>query len=214
MTHNVPGAFKVSGTSHEIEYLNIYILRPDNFTNVLYVEMISADIFTKTKPEQVAMKDKKASKLLYSPLFFGVTAGALAVLAQPLFKIQPPQAYGICTVCHARDLLNWLSSVLFSMKIEAADVSIYYPLLTTVGLVIGSVVSSKLNGEYRRIRSEKLLTMFVLGIIVSNVGLLIMSCPTRLVLRFAFADPYASLGLIGLIFGISIGVIVLKWRAK
>lgn len=160
------------------------------------------------------MKNKKVFKLFYAPMFFGVAAGVLAVLAQPLFNIQPPQAYGICTVCHARDLLNWLSNLLLSIKIEAADVSIHYPLLTTVGLVIGSVVSSKLNGEYRRISSEKLFPMFLLGIIVSNVGLLIMSCPTRLVLRFAFADPYASLGLVGLVFGISIGVMVLKWRAK
>jgi len=160
------------------------------------------------------MKKKKVFKLFYSPLFFGVAAGALAVLAQPLFKIQPPQAYGICTVCHARDLLNWLSSVLFSIKIEAADVSTNYPLLTTVGLVIGSLVSSKLNSEYKRISSEKLFAMFLLGIIVSNVGLLIISCPTRLVLRFAFGDPYAFLGLVGLVFGITIGVIILKWRAK
>jgi multidrug transporter EmrE-like cation transporter len=100
------------------------------------------------------------------------------------------------------------------MKIEAAEVSIHYPLLTTVGLVIGAFISSKLNSEYRRISSDKLFSMFVLGMIVSNVGLLIMSCPTRLVLRFAFGDPFAFLGLIGLVVGITIGVIVLKWRAK
>lgn len=152
--------------------------------------------------------------LSYSTLFFGVTAGVLAVLAQPLFHIQPPQAYGICTVCHARDLINWFSNVLFSIKLEAAEVAIYYPLLTTVGLVIGAFVSSKLNREYRRISSEKLVTMFFLGILVSTVGLLIMSCPTRLVLRFAFGDPYALLGLVGLVLGITLGVMVLKWRAK
>ena len=160
------------------------------------------------------MKKKKVFKLFYAPMFFGAVAGVLAVLAQPLFEIQPPQAYGMCTVCHARDLVNWLSDVLVSIQIEAADVSIYYPLLTTVGLLIGAVISSKLNGEYRRIRSEKLLTMFVLGIIVANVGLLIMSCPTRLVLRFAFADPYASLGVIGLVCGISLGLRILRWRAE
>jgi hypothetical protein len=50
--------------------------------------------------------------------------------------------------------------------------------------------------------------------LVSTVGLLIMSCPTRLILRFAFGDPYAFLGLVGLVLGITLGVMVLKWRAK
>lgn len=160
------------------------------------------------------MKKKNYVYVFSSPLFFGVIAGFLAVLAQPLLNIQPPQAYGICTVCHARDLLNWVSKLLVSVKIEAADVSLHYPLLTTVGLIMGSFVSSKLNGEYKRIRGEGLLSQFFWGILIANVGLLIMSCPTRLVLRFAFGDPYAFLGIVGLLVGISLGVLVLKWRVK
>ena len=136
------------------------------------------------------------------------------MLAQPLFNIQPPQAYGICTICHARDLLNWLSRLMVSVRMEAADVSLQYPLLTTVGLILGAFISSKLNGEYRRIRSGRLLVHFFLGLLVANAGLLIMSCPTRLVLRFAFEDPYTFLGIIGLLLGITFGVLVAKWRVK
>ena len=160
------------------------------------------------------IKNTKYAQIFSSPLFFGVIAGFLAVFAQPLFRIQPPQAYGICTICHARDLLNWVSKLLLSVKIEAADASLHYPLLTTVGLVMGAFVSSKLNGEYRRMRGERFLPQFLGGILVANVGLLIMSCPTRLVLRFAFGDPYACLGIIGLLLGITLGVLVLKWRVK
>ncbi len=156
------------------------------------------------------MKKKNFIRLFYYPIFFGIIAGVLAVLAQPLFKIQPPQAYGICTICHGRDLLNWLSGYLFSIRFESAEVSINYPLLTTIGLIIGSIISSKLNGEFRLIRTENWVKMFFLGIAISNLGLLIISCPTRLVLRFAFGDPYAFLAIIGLLIGISIGVLILK----
>jgi hypothetical protein len=160
------------------------------------------------------IKHTKYAQVFSSPLFFGVIAGVLAVLAQPLFNIQPPQAYGVCTVCHARDLLNWVSTLLLSVKIEAADVSRHYPLLTTVGLIMGAFVSSKFNGEYRRIRGERLLTQFFWGLLVANAGLLIMSCPTRLALRFAFEDPYAFFGIIGLLLGITLGVLIVKWRVK
>ncbi|MHB8280922.1 MAG: cytochrome C [Candidatus Humimicrobiaceae bacterium] len=155
---------------------------------------------------------KKKSKLLFltSPIFFGFVVGSLAVLAQPVFKIQPPQAYGICIVCHARDLLNWLSILLFKFRLDSAEATIALPLLTTVGIFFGSVLSSRLNNEYKFIKTENLIKMFFWGLLVSNFGLVIMSCPTRLVLRFAFGDPFALLSIIGLLAGISIGVIFLK----
>lgn len=153
---------------------------------------------------------KKSFNTLYSPIFFGIITGSLAVLAQPIFKIQPPQAYGICTICHGRDFLNWLSKNLFSFNFESAEVSIQYPLTTTIGIIIGSILSSKINGEFRLIKVENLFIKFFLGIAVSHFGLLIMSCPTRLVLRFAFGDPFALLAIIGLLSGITVGVMILR----
>jgi hypothetical protein len=156
------------------------------------------------------MERKRSLKVLYSPIFFGIIIGSLAVLAQPLFKIYPPQAYGICTICHGRDLLNWISENLFSLNFESAKVSIHYPLTTTIGIIIGSILSSKINGEFRFIKGETLFIKFLLGIAVSQFGLLIISCPTRLVLRFAFGDPFAFLAIVGLLSGIAIGVVLLR----
>lgn len=156
------------------------------------------------------MNRRKYLTFLYSPLFFGIFVGALAVLAQPLFKIQPPQAYGICIVCHGRDLLNWISQRIFSITLESAKVSINYPLLTTIGIISGSIISSRLNGEFNFIKIGNLPTIFFLGIAASNFGLLIISCPTRLFLRLAFGDPFALLAIVGLLAGISIGVILLR----
>jgi multidrug transporter EmrE-like cation transporter len=156
------------------------------------------------------MELKRHHHIFYSPIFFGVIAGSLAVLAQPLFKIHPPQAYGICTICHARDFLNWFSERLFSFNFESAEVSIHYPLATTIGIILGSISSSKLNGEFKFIKVENLIIKFFLGIVVSHFGLLIMSCPTRLFLRFAFGDPFSLFAIAGLLSGITFGVIILK----
>lgn len=155
-------------------------------------------------------KGKSKYNFLASPIFFGIVVGTLAVLAQVLFRIQPPEAYGICTVCHARDLLNWLSKLIFSFELDSAKATLVLPLLTTIGIFIGSFISSKLNKEYRFIKTENLIKMFFMGVLVSNFGLLIISCPTRLVLRFAFGDPFAVIAIIGLLGGIGVGVIFLK----
>ncbi len=156
------------------------------------------------------MKNKSFSKIISSPIFFGVTIGIIAVLAQPLFKIQPPQAYGICTVCHARDFLSWILKSIASIELESSIVAVNYPLLTTLGIIFGSFISSKSNKEFRFIRSENYSRMFFLGMGVSIFGLMIISCPTRLFLRFTFSDPFAFIAIIGLFFGIFIGVIIIK----
>ena len=43
-----------------------------------------------------------------SPIFFGIAVALAAIVLQVAFKDEIPLAYGICTVCHARDLLSWL----------------------------------------------------------------------------------------------------------
>ncbi len=155
-------------------------------------------------------KVSKIKKIFYNPIFFGIVAGIVAVLAQPIFKIQPPSAYGLCTVCHGRDLINWFSVKIFKFEMESAVVSINYPLLTTVGLIVGALISSKLNKEFKVLHVESLIKMFFLGLVVSIFGLIIMSCPTRLFLRFAYSDPFALIAIFGLIIGIGVGSIIIK----
>jgi hypothetical protein len=157
---------------------------------------------------------QKRIRVLYSPIFYGFIAGFLAVIAQPIFRIQPPQAYGICIVCHARDLINWIINRIFTSDFDIAEVSINFPLLTTIGIIIGAFISSKSNKEFRLIKTENPIIMFLLGALIVNFGLVIMSCPTRLVLRFSFGDPFAFLALIGLFLGIYLGVAFLRWRSK
>ena len=136
--------------------------------------------------------------------------GILAVLAQPLFKIYPPQAYGICTICHARDLLNWLLKQMFSIEFETSLLSINYPLLTTIGIILGSFLSSKKNKEFTFIKTNSYIKMFFLGMGISILGLLIISCPTRIFLRFSFSDPFAFLAIIGMFIGIYFGTILIR----
>ena len=37
----------------------------------------------------------------------GIVGGLLAVIAGALFDVRPPDAYGLCMACHARDLVDW-----------------------------------------------------------------------------------------------------------
>jgi hypothetical protein len=45
----------------------------------------------------------------FSPLSAGLVLGFGAALVQAYFKVIPPLAYGICMVCHPKDLFNWIA---------------------------------------------------------------------------------------------------------
>jgi hypothetical protein len=48
------------------------------------------------------------------------------------------------------------------------------------------------------------------GLVVMNVGLALLGCPTRLVLLSAYGDKLAFLAVIGLIMGVGIGTFLMK----
>ncbi len=48
----------------------------------------------------------------------GLIMGLGAAFIQAYLKIIPPPAYGICFVCHPKDLLNWVADHLFGTDWE------------------------------------------------------------------------------------------------
>ena len=166
------------------------------------------------KGQRRKMHESIWGKAIRSPITFGIAAGVLAVFAPPILDLKPSQAYGICTVCHARDILSWVSNALFGASFEGREGLEAMPLLTTAGLIAGAMIASKIYGEYRLGRSENYLKMLLLGLCISNIGLLIFSCPTRIVLRLAYGDPFSILSLVGLLGGIAISVGIMKWRSR
>ena len=147
-----------------------------------------------------------------SPIFFGVSVALAAIALQVAFKDEIPLAYGICTVCHARDLLSWLVNHLAKFQMDSPAFATQALVLTPVGLVAGSFVASRRTAEFKIGNPSNFVLMFLSGALVSMIGLVIMSCPTRIILRTAFGDTLGLLAAVGLFAGIALAVLVMKRR--
>ena len=45
-----------------------------------------------------------------SPIFYGIVVAVVAGVAGQWLSISPPAAYGLCSACHGRDLVDWTST--------------------------------------------------------------------------------------------------------
>lgn len=140
---------------------------------------------------------------------YGVVAGLLAVGVQVFFGVKPPPAYGICVACHTRDVVAWLSNNLVGTQWEIAPVSVIFPLLTTIGMLLGAVLAAFRHGERRPVALGRQWRSFLLGVIVMNAAIIALGCPTRLMLLSAYGDYLAVLAVAGVVVGILIGTSLL-----
>jgi hypothetical protein len=144
----------------------------------------------------------------------GLVTGALAALVQILFSVSPPPAYGICIACHARDLANWLVNAVTGSTLSVAPVSAAAPVLTVVGLVIGAFVASYSNKEFKLKTTKNPIKSFIYGFLVMVFALILGACPLRTVLRVAYGDIIAVVGLASIVAGVIISAGLLKWSAQ
>jgi len=143
----------------------------------------------------------------------GIAAALLAVVAGVFFDVRPPEAYGICMACHGRDLLNWMLNMLFHTHLTVASASAVFPVLTTIGVLLGAIVGAKTSGEFRWYSPENSLKEFVYGALVMNCALLAGGCSIRLLLRSAAGDWAGVMGFGGMVAGVVVGTVWLRWRA-
>lgn len=148
-----------------------------------------------------------------TPVTFGVTVGLLAVALEAFFTVSSPSSYGVCIACHGRDLVNWITNHLTGMSLSVAEVSLAFPLLTVVGVLIGSTLAAARHGEFRWHWPDNPLRTFVWGFLAMNSALLAAGCSIRLILRLAHGESLGLLALIGMIAGIGVTTIMMKWRA-
>lgn len=144
-----------------------------------------------------------------SAVTYGVVAGLLAVGVHVFFGVKPPPAYGICVACHTRDLVAWLSNHLVGTQWEIAPVSVTFPLLTTIGMLIGAFFAASRNGERRKVALGGHWRSFVYGMLVVNAAIVALGCPTRLLLLTAYGDMLALVAVAGLVVGILTGTMLL-----
>ena len=143
----------------------------------------------------------------------GTVAGVLAVAAGAFFEVRPPEAYGICMACHGRDLVNWTINLLAHTHLTVAPASAVFPLLTTIGVLLGAVLGSTTSGEFRWQRPESSLKTFLYGVLVMNFALLAGGCSIRLLLRTAAGEGLGLMGFAGMLAGVILGTLWLRWRA-
>ncbi|MCW4005224.1 MAG: YeeE/YedE family protein [Candidatus Bathyarchaeota archaeon] len=149
-----------------------------------------------------------------SVIVAGLVAGILAAAVQILFSVSPPPAYGVCIACHARDLVNWIVNGVAGTSLSVAPVSAAAPVLTIVGLVIGAYVASARNGEFKFKITKNPIMSFIYGFLVMIFALILGACPLRTVLRVAYFDFVALVGLGAIVAGVVISAGIIKWNAQ
>src|SRR5439155_5806152 len=124
-------------------------------------------VFTSTNREpMIGTKEIDRPKIFVTAVPMGITAGLLAVLAGAIFDVRPPEAYGICMACHARDLVNWTLNGVVRTHLDVAPASLFFPVLTPIGVLIGALIASKTSGEFRWQKPDNSVKAFLYGIFV------------------------------------------------
>jgi hypothetical protein len=156
---------------------------------------------------------KQAGAVRVTALQLGIVAGISAVIAGSLLEVRPPDAYGICMACHARDLLNWTINRAAGTHLTIAPASLVFPVLTTIGVLLGAVLGSTTSGEFRWSSPDNSLKTFVYGGVVMISALIAGGCSIRLLLRSAAGEVLGLMGFGGMVAGVTLGTLWLRWRA-
>ncbi len=149
-----------------------------------------------------------------TPFRAGLVLGIGASLVQAYFKVIPPLAYGVCMVCHPKDLFNWGADHLFNLDWSYSIASTNWPLLTVLGVLAGAFIASARHGELRLKPARQPLFFFLNGFLMINFGLVLGSCPIRIVLLTAYGDWTGLIGWICVVLGVLITSAALHWNAR
>lgn len=139
------------------------------------------------------MNDKKGIILT------GIIIGILAVL---LVKCGNPQNMGICIACFIRDTAG-------ALGLHRAEV-VQYIRPEVIGIVLGSLILSIFNKDFKVKGGSSPFIRFVLGFFVMVGALMFLGCPLRMMLRIGGGDLNAVVGLAGFTVGILGGVYFLN----
>lgn len=149
-----------------------------------------------------------------SPFKAGVVLGLGAALVQAYFKVIPPAAYGVCMVCHPKDLVNWIADHVLNTDWSYSVASTNWPILTVIGVVLGALVAARQHGELHLRPARQTLFHFVNGFLMMNFGLILGSCPIRIVLLSAYGNLVGIVGWVCVVIGVVGGTLALRWNAR
>ena len=154
----------------------------------------------------------------------GLIVGFLSALAQYVYNFMPksvegvaayklaPVAYGFCMFCHVRDIVNTFMRNAFSFM-TPAPISTIIPALTIVGLLLGAYVSAISTKSFNVRKTVNPALAFVYGLLVASFAAILGACPIRIVLRAAYIDVIAFVGVAAMIVGAIVASELLLKRA-
>ena len=155
----------------------------------------------------------KPARLADSVFFAGLILGLGAATVQAYFKIIPPTAYGVCMVCHPKELVNWMADHLLGTHWGYSLASVNAPILTVVGVIVGAFVAAIRHGEFQWRPARQPVSFFIAGFLMINFGLILGSCPIRIVLLTAYGSLMGVVGLACVILGVWLGLGAMRWNA-
>jgi hypothetical protein len=155
----------------------------------------------------------RASRWPRSPIFYGIVVAVVAAVAGQ-WVINPPAAYGLCSACHGRDLENWIINHVYGKQLFVTAAGSHWPLFTVVGVVLGSALAARRNGELRSVDIGGHIPQFLLGGVVMCAALFVGGCPTRIIIRTGYGDVAAVLTLGGIAAGIVVATLSMRWWAR
>ncbi|MBN1571567.1 MAG: YedE-related selenium metabolism membrane protein [Deltaproteobacteria bacterium] len=128
--------------------------------------------------------------------------GLIGIIAASLQKFGNPGNMGICMACFERDIMGALGLH------RAAVVQYLRPEIPA--FVFGSLIAALMFKEFKYRSGSSPVTRFFLGMTAMMGALVFLGCPWRALLRLSGGDWNAITGIIGLIVGITVGVLFLK----
>ena len=156
----------------------------------------------------------KLPNLSQSIFFAGIVLGLGAATVQAYFNLIPPMAYGVCMVCHPKELINWLADHLLNTHWGYSMAAINAPILTVVGVVLGASIAALRHHEFNPRPARQPLTYFVFGFLMINFGLILGSCPIRIVLLSAYGSIIGFVGWACVVIGVGVGIWAMRWNAR
>jgi len=129
----------------------------------------------------------------------GVIIGILAALLQ---KWGNPANMGLCMACFERDIVG-------ALGMHRASI-VQYLRPEIMGILLGSVIAALAFKEFKARTGSAPMVRFLLGMFAMIGALVFLGCPWRAMLRLAGGDWNAIIGIIGLVVGVTFGVMFLK----
>ena len=132
-----------------------------------------------------------------------VTGGVIGVLAPVLVRLGNPGNMGICVVCFNRDISG-------ALGLHRAGV-VQYIRPEIIGLLLGALIAALIFREFKPRTGSAPVVRFFLGMFSVMGALVFLGCPWRAYLRLGGGDGNAIFGILGLVAGIGMGVMFLRW---